>query len=84
MRVLLVVQAAHGMDPGFLMGDLAEDLQERYGISRATTYRRIRQALDVLGIDYDGDNSHRRERIEVKQAEGREYRRRSQRTGRAA
>jgi hypothetical protein len=39
--------------PDFLMGDIADRVVERYGTCRATAYRYVRTAVDVLGIDYD-------------------------------
>lgn len=45
------VRAKHNSD--FLMCDMADGLIEEFGMSRATAFRYIRSAIDVLGIPYD-------------------------------
>lgn len=55
MRVLLDVQATAKHHPHFLMGEVTERLCEEFNASRATIFRRVREAVDMLGIAYDSD-----------------------------
>ena len=50
MRTLLIVQAHAAAHPDFMMGEIARPMMERFGISRATAYRMVSTAVDVLCI----------------------------------
>ena len=56
MRAVLAVKAAYERDPQFTMGSVARDLRESFGMGRATSFRRVREAIDILGIHYHGDD----------------------------
>lgn len=61
MRVLLIVQAAQKRDPHFIIRDAVSTVMEQMNIGRATAYRRVREAIDILCIPYDHDEiRHRR------------------------
>ena len=68
MRIMEVVRTHASAHPNFMMSDLSEVLSERFNISRATCFRHMRTALDVLCIPYD--EGTRRPRICEKIAEG--------------
>src|SRR5690349_6539175 len=53
MRCLLIVQAEMSKNPLALMGDMADRCMERLRLSRASAYRYVREAIDILGIPYD-------------------------------
>lgn len=59
MYALLAVQDAHKRDPHFLMCDLAYKLCSDHGISRATAFRQLRTAIDILCISYEEDQVRR-------------------------
>lgn len=64
MRVLVAVQDAYRRDKHFVMFDLAGNVCDELSISRATAYRHMRSAIDVLGISYDDDPVRDRARRE--------------------
>lgn len=59
MRVLLLVQRAQQRDPHFLIRDAVTDAMDKFSLSRASAYRLVRQAIDVLCIPYDHDEIRR-------------------------
>jgi len=59
MYALLAVQEAYKRDPAFLMSDVAKALQGQYGMCRATAFRYMRTAVDVLCIAYDTSEARR-------------------------
>lgn len=69
MRVLLMVQSAVALDQDFLLADVAQAAEDRFGISRATAFRQVRRAIDVLAIPYHW-TPVRQARIDVRRDEG--------------
>lgn len=64
MRVLLLVQRAQRSDPHFIIRDAAANAMEQFGLSRATAYRLVRKAIDVLCIPYDHDEIRRQRTLQ--------------------
>lgn len=65
MRVYELTREHARRHPDFLIGDIAGRVVERYGTCRATAYRYVRTAVDVLGIAYDANErlkTHRADR----------------------
>jgi hypothetical protein len=56
MRVVIMVQRAQRGNPHFVMRDVMSDVCQALDLSRAHAYRLVRLAIDILGIDYDGDH----------------------------
>jgi hypothetical protein len=48
MRCLLLVQAAHNGDPAFSRAVVARAIVRRFHVSRATAYRYVAAALDIV------------------------------------
>ena len=69
MRVLLMVQSAVARDQDFLLADVARAAEGRFGISRATAFRQVRRAVDVLAIPYHW-SATRAARIDERRSEG--------------
>lgn len=69
MRVVLLVQEHAKRHPDFLMGDVALKLMREYGVCRATSFRYVRRAMDVLCLSYDVGEVRKR-RIADRLAEG--------------
>lgn len=69
MRVYERVKTRASHNSDFLMCDMADGLVEEFGMSRATAFRYIRTAIDVLGISYGMTNA-RSVRIGERKSEG--------------
>lgn len=52
MLVLKAVEREERINPQWVMADLANRLGDELGASRATIFRYVRSAVDVLGIHY--------------------------------
>ena|SRR5690348_746436 len=63
MRSFKITQEYFARDPGVMMGDVADALMSRLNICRATAYRQVRLAMDILAIPYD-ENAHLSRRAE--------------------
>jgi hypothetical protein len=55
MRTLLIVQRAQKRDAHFLMSEVVPLVRDELKINRASAFRLIRMAIDVLCISYEGD-----------------------------
>lgn len=52
MRSVLLVQEWCARDPDFTLTELALRLRDRFQVSRPTSYRLARKAVDTLGLHY--------------------------------
>jgi hypothetical protein len=59
MRVVLRVQEYAKRHPDFVMCDLASRLMEEFNLSRATGFRVVRRAMDVLCLSYDASKARK-------------------------
>lgn len=69
MRVVLRVQEYATRHPDFMMCDLAARLMAEFNLSRATGFRVVRRAMDVLCLSYDASEA-RKIRFAERVAEG--------------
>jgi hypothetical protein len=61
MRSMEITRAHVADHPDFMMADIANRLTARYGISRASAFRYVRVAVDVLAIHYDHNERMRKQ-----------------------
>lgn len=59
MRTVLLVQEYARRNPNFLMGDIVQNLMRDYGVCRATGFRYVRRAVDVLCLPYDANDARK-------------------------
>lgn len=64
MRILLIVQAMQKRDPHFIIRDAVSAAMDEISTSRATAYRFVRQAIDILCIPYDHDEVRRKRTLQ--------------------
>ena len=69
MHSVLLVKEISARVPGFTMGEIVQRLCRDFGIGRASAFRYVRRAIDVLGIHYDHNDAMRKVRIQQRRAE---------------
>ena len=63
MHSVLAVKEISARVPNFTMGEVVQRLCCDFDMGRATAFRYVRRAIDVLGIHYDPNDEQRRVRI---------------------